>query len=222
MADIKTGWIWANVISTVIIVAVCVIAYVLFHNKWAVYKWQDVQTIEIERIAQPDKPGEYISKMNTIEGWYRENEGKKKDICDYEGELECQKYIMWNGYTENDLNVITWGKVIIVGTMALYSIFFLVAVIFLNVDKVDLKVMFFYVLVYIIINLIIEVILVIFDACQIDRYNKKHSEKEDISGEEAIVPGDEPPVEPESYTPYKFVKDVSEGFSNIKKMLRRY
>lgn len=225
MANLKSGWIWANVISTVIIVAVCVTAYVLFHNKWAVYKWQDVQTIEIERIVQPDKPGEYISKMNTIEGWYRENEGKKKDVCDYEGELECQKYIMWNGYTENDLNVITWGKVIIVGTMALYSIFFLVAVIFLNVDKVDLKVMFFYVLVYIIINLIIEVILVIFDACQIDRYNKKHSEKEDISGSEAIVPGDEQPdtePETESYTPYKFVKDVSEGFSNIKKMLRRY
>lgn len=218
MADIKSGWIWANAISTVIIVVVVVTAYILFHNKWAVYNWQDVKTIEIERIEQPDKPGEYISKMNTKEGWYRENEGKTKDICSHEGELECQKYIMWDGYTENDLNVITWGKVIITGTMALYSIFFLVAIIFLKVDKVSTDVMFYYVLVYIIINLIIEVILVIFDACQIDRYNKKHSEKEDIAG----VSTAPDPVEPESYTPYKFVRDVSEGFSNIKKMLRRY
>lgn len=209
--ELKPGWIWANVISTVILVAVIVIEYILFHNTWANYKWQEVQSIELERIKQPNRPGEYISKMNTKEGWYRENKGLEKDVCDFEGESGCQKYIMWDGYSEYDLNAITWGKVIITGTMALYSIFFLVACIFLKIAPVDVDTMFYYIIVYIIINLIIEIVLVIFDACQIDRYYKKHSEKEVITNDET-----------ESYTPYKFVKDVSEGFSNIKKMLRRY
>lgn len=220
-SNIKSGWIWANVIFTVILVAVIVTAYILFHNKWAEYKWQEVQTIEIKRIEQPGKPGEYISMMNTEEGWYRHETD----------DINTDKYIMWDGYSEYDLNQITWGKAIITGTMALYSIFFIVAVIFLKIDRVEMKDMFYYILVYIIINLIIEIVLVIFDGCQIDRYYKKFSKKEDIG----VAPNEPAAAEPaanetstetettaEPYTPYKFMNDISEGFSNIKKMLRRY
>lgn len=217
-SNIKSGWIWANVISTVILVAVIVTAYILFHNKWAEYKWQDVQTIEVSRIEQQGKPGEYISKMNIKEGWYRKNDKLEKDVCSFEGEEGCEKYTMWEGYSEYDLNLITWGKVIITGTMALYSIFFIVAVIFLKVDRVEMNDMFYYIFVYIIINLIIEVVLVIFDACQIDRYYKKHGEKKEIG----VDSNEQEEPATETYTPYKFMNDISEGFSNIKKMLRRY
>lgn len=217
-SNIKSGWIWANVIITVILVAVIVTAYILFHNKWAEYKWQEVQTIEIKRIEQPGKPGEYISMMNTEEGWYRHESD----------DINTDKYIMWGGYSQDDLNQITWGKAIIMGSMALYSIFFIVAVIFLKIDRVEMKDMFYYILVYIIMNLIIEVVLVIFDGCQIDRYYKKYSKKENIgvdSNEQEKKDSNEqekkePATEP--YTPYKFMNDISEGFSNIKKMLRRY
>lgn len=202
--NIATWAVWTFIISTVVVIIACIVCLILFSVHYAQYNWKEIGEIEYLRSADPNIAGKYISQMNTVAGWYKliDENNNCNNIND---PTDCDtKYEMWDGYTEDDLNKISIGKAVIFGILSIYSIIFLViACMYYECD-------YFIVIliIYIIVTCVIELCLTIFEWCQVDRYYKKYSNESDSTTE--------------SYTPYKFINDISEGFSNVKKMLRRY
>lgn len=200
--DIATWAFWTFIIMSIVVVIICVVCFIIFYMHYAEYKWRDVGEIEYIRYPTDFDKGTFMSQKNTKEGWYK----KIDNNCnDKEAPIDCQQYKMWPGYSEDDLNNISIGISVIFAVLTVYSIvFFVIACMYYMCNKFII-----YLLVYIFITCFIEACLAIFEWCQIDRYNKKQS----LLNQTETT---------ESYTPYKFMNDISEKFSNVKKMLRRY
>lgn len=200
--DIATWAFWTFIIMSIIVVLTCVVCFIIFYMHYAEYKWKEVGEIEYIRYPTDFDKGTFMSQKNTKEGWYKEIDN---NCNDKEAPIDCKQYQMWPGYSEDDLNNISIGISVIFAVLTVYSIvFFVIACMYYMCDKFII-----YLLVYIFITCFIEVCLAIFEWCQIDRYNKKKSL---LNQTETTEP----------YTPYKFMNDISEKFSNVKKMLRRY
>lgn len=189
---------WTFLIMSIVVGIICVVCLIIFSTHYAEYKWEKEQAIELSRCPSGNNDGKYISTMNTNAGWYKFLNNVDQSNCE-------PKYEEWTGYSEDDLNKISIGISVIFAVLTVYSIvFFVIACMYYMCDKFII-----YLLVYIGVTCVIEACLAIFEWCQIDRYNKKQS----LLDQNKTT---------ESYTPYKFMNDISEKFSNVKKMLRRY
>lgn len=197
---IATWAFWTFIIMSLLVLIICVVCLIIFSTHYAEYKWRKVGEIEYIRYPTDFNQGKFMSQKNTEAGWYKEIDNN----CNDEGAPNnCKQYEKWLGYSEEDLNYISIGISVIFATLTVYSIVFLViACMYYMCDYFII-----YLCGYIVLTGIIEVCLAIFEWCQIDRYNKKQSLQTETT---------------ESYTPYKFMNDISEKFSNVKKMLRRY
>lgn len=197
---VATWAFWTFIIMSIVVVITCVVCLIIFSTHYADYKWREVGEIEYIRYPTDFDKGTFMSQKNTEAGWYKEIDN---NCNDREASINCKQYEEWPGYSEEDLNYISIGISVIFAVLTVYSIVFLViACMYYMCDYFII-----YLLVYIGFTCLIEVCLAIFEWCQIDRYNKKQSLQTETT---------------ESYTPYKFMNDISEKFSNVKKMLRRY
>lgn len=197
---VATWAFWTFIIMSIVVVITCVVCLIIFSMHYADYKWREVGEIEYIRYPTDFDKGTFMSQKNTEAGWYKEIDN---NCNDREASINCKQYEEWPGYSEEDLNYISIGISVIFAVLTVYSIVFLViACMYYMCDYFII-----YLLVYIGFTCLIEVCLAIFEWCQIDRYNKKQSLQTETT---------------ESYTPYKFMNDISEKFSNVKKMLRRY
>lgn len=197
---VATWAFWTFIIMSLLVVITCVVCLIIFSMHYAEYKWREVGEIEYIRYPTDFDKGTFMSQKNTEAGWYKEIDN---NCNDREASINCKQYEEWPGYSEEDLNYISIGISVIFAVLTVYSIVFLViACMYYMCDYFII-----YLLVYIGFTCLIEVCLAIFEWCQIDRYNKKQSLQTETT---------------ESYTPYKFMNDISEKFSNVKKMLRRY
>lgn len=197
---VATWAFWTFIIMSLLVVITCVVCLIIFSMHYADYKWREVGEIEYIRYPTDFDKGTFMSQKNTEAGWYKEIDN---NCNDREASINCKQYEEWPGYSEEDLNYISIGISVIFAVLTVYSIVFLViACMYYMCDYFII-----YLLVYIGFTCLIEVCLAIFEWCQIDRYNKKQSLQTETT---------------ESYTPYKFMNDISEKFSNVKKMLRRY
>lgn len=199
---VATWAFWTFIIMSIVVVITCVVCLIIFSMHYADYKWREVGEIEYIRYPTDFDKGTFMSQKNTEAGWYKEIDN---NCNDREASINCKQYEMWPGYSEEDLNYISIGISVIFAVLTVYSIvFFVIACMYYMCDYFII-----YLLVYIGFTCLIEVCLAIFEWCQIDRYNKKQS----LLNQTETT---------ESYTPYKFMNDISEKFSNVKKMLRRY
>lgn len=199
---VATWAFWTFIIMSIVVVITCVVCLIIFSTHYAEYKWREVGEIEYIRYPTDFAKGTFTSQKNTEAGWYKEIDNN----CNNENaSIDCKQYEKWPGYSEEDLNDISIGISVIFAVLTVYSIvFFVIACMYYMCDYFII-----YLLVYIGFTCFIEVCLAIFEWCQIDRYNKKQS----LNNQTETT---------ESYTPYKFMNDISEKFSNVKKMLRRY
>lgn len=199
---IATWALWTFIIMSLLVIIICVVCLIIFSTHYADYKWREVGEIEYIRYPTDFDNGTFMSQKNTEAGWYKEIDN---NCNDREASINCKQYEEWPGYSEEDLNYISIGISVIFAVLTVYSIvFFVIACMYYMCDYFII-----YLCIYIAITGVIEVCLAIFEWCQIDRYNKKQS----LLNQTETT---------ESYTPYKFMNDISEKFSNVKKMLRRY